>query len=149
MRVFVHSNMLKLLKSSRLNRIPLWCIVDNLIGYLDTGIAAGLVDAGYDSVYSHNGNPTLLYGLLRFLPHHCSSKLVLNGRTQFANRFDVIRHTVRILLTYRAFSNKVLYLLNIDTMTSESSIEIEPSTVYTRMEFASAMAPTNVVVNIV
>ena len=87
MRVFVHSNMLKLLKSSRLNRIPLWCIVDNLIGYLDTGIAAGLVDAGYDSVYSHNGNPTLLYGLLRFLPHHCSSKLVLNGRTQLAELY--------------------------------------------------------------
>ena len=46
-----------------------------------------MVDAGYDSVYSHNGNPTLLYGLLRFLAHHCSSKLVLNGRTQLAELY--------------------------------------------------------------
>ena len=82
MRIFIHSNMLKLLKSQRLNRIPLWCVVDNLVGYLDTGLAAGLVDAGYDSVYSHHGNPTLLYGMLRFLPHHCGSKLVLGGRTK-------------------------------------------------------------------
>ena len=82
-RVVVHQNALRFVRSQRFTGVPFYVIVEELAGYLEAIPQSELmIQAGHDSVMYSQGLSQLLFGLLRFLPHHCDSALAIGGRTE-------------------------------------------------------------------
>jgi hypothetical protein len=89
LKVFIHENMLKLMRSSRCKTIPFHLVAGNLTGLLET-VAQGelLKSTNNDSIIHHQDYCKLLFGLIRFLPHHCDSKFGFGGVTESVTLFD-------------------------------------------------------------
>ena len=109
-RVVVHQNALRLVKSPRCTGVPFFVIVEGLAGYLEAIPQSELmIRAGHDSVMYSQGMPQLLFGLLRFLPHHCDSPLAIGGRTDpitmFGREFRSVGLVSRV--EHRVLSFKV------------------------------------------
>jgi hypothetical protein len=98
LKVIVHENMLKLMRSTRCKEIPCHLVADNLVGLLEV-VARGdlLVNTSNDSIINHRGCCQFLFGLLRFLPHHCDSKFGFGGKTESTVLFGTEYRSIRMI----------------------------------------------------
>ena len=98
LKVFINGNMLKLMRSSRCKTIPLHLIDNNLVGILET-VARGdlLENTSNDCIIQHNRCCKLLFGLIRFLPHHCDSKFGFSGATESITLFDTEYRSIKLV----------------------------------------------------
>ena len=98
LKVFVDWNMLKLMRSSRCKTIPFHLIANNLVGMLETVARGNLLEnTSNDCIIQHNRCCKLLFGLIRFLPHHCDSKFEFSSATESITLFDTEYRSINMV----------------------------------------------------
>ena len=90
--------MLKLMRSSRCKTIPFHLIANNLVGMLETVARDNLLEnTSNDCIIQHNRCCKSLFGLIRFLPHHCDRKFEFSSATESITLFDTEYRSIKLV----------------------------------------------------